>query len=447
MENLPFTESPAYGDEQTEPDFYTMPERFLPQQKAKKAGSGKGIIVSLYILIGLVLVGAGIAVWFLFIKQEPAIEATDLKAIVPGNITSTTTATTTTNTNQPIELKFIAKDSFNNELSHVIIQLTGAIAEELAGQIKATSLLPQQMTGRAQRAIGAIYTFSAANEILFSPPAKFIFSYVEPDDLTSKKENSLQIAEETSPGIWKYLPGGKLDIVDNNISIELNSLPQGRITILSNLDEDEPLPPETDITNPPSDDDLLSVTPLVMSSDTDNDGLTDIEEIMYESNPALPDTDNDGYIDGLELSSGYSPISTNTLLFDGLVTEFSNESSGFYIHYPTSWSFQESNGEIKTVVFASGGDDFVQIAMQDNPQELNSRDWYLSMSAGLDVLALNETTIDGYQGIFSPDQANLYIAVGDKVYIMTYSAGLKTEVDYLTTFIMMQRSLKFINND
>lgn len=46
-----------------------------------------------------------------------------------------------------------------------------------------------------------------------------------------------------------------------------------------------------------------------VGADTDNDGLSDFEEInMYKTDPFKLDTDNDGYADGEEVRSGYSPL-------------------------------------------------------------------------------------------------------------------------------------------
>ncbi len=57
----------------------------------------------------------------------------------------------------------------------------------------------------------------------------------------------------------------------------------------------------------------LDTNPL--SVDTDNDGLFDQAEIkVYRTNPLLSDTDNDGYLDGAEVKSGYNPNGPGKLL-------------------------------------------------------------------------------------------------------------------------------------
>jgi hypothetical protein len=43
-------------------------------------------------------------------------------------------------------------------------------------------------------------------------------------------------------------------------------------------------------------------------ADSDQDGLSDQEELAYGTDPNLPDTDMDGYSDGIELKSGYDPL-------------------------------------------------------------------------------------------------------------------------------------------
>ncbi len=47
--------------------------------------------------------------------------------------------------------------------------------------------------------------------------------------------------------------------------------------------------------------------------DSDQDGLTALQEQTYGSDPQNPDTDGDGYLDGAEVSSGYNPIGLGLL--------------------------------------------------------------------------------------------------------------------------------------
>lgn len=47
--------------------------------------------------------------------------------------------------------------------------------------------------------------------------------------------------------------------------------------------------------------------------DSDNDGLTDVQEKTYGTDPLKTDTDGDGYLDGAEVSSGYNPLGSGLL--------------------------------------------------------------------------------------------------------------------------------------
>ncbi len=51
------------------------------------------------------------------------------------------------------------------------------------------------------------------------------------------------------------------------------------------------------------------------AADTDNDGLSDREEVeIYKTDPLKPDTDGDGYLDGQEVKGGYNPLGPGKLL-------------------------------------------------------------------------------------------------------------------------------------
>ncbi len=49
------------------------------------------------------------------------------------------------------------------------------------------------------------------------------------------------------------------------------------------------------------------------ASDQDNDGLTDLQETSYGTDPEDPDSDNDGYKDGEEVDNGYNPLGAGKL--------------------------------------------------------------------------------------------------------------------------------------
>ena len=57
-----------------------------------------------------------------------------------------------------------------------------------------------------------------------------------------------------------------------------------------------------------TDDEEKELGTSINSTDTDNDGLFDYEEVkVYGTDPTDPDTDNDTFLDGAEVKSGYNP--------------------------------------------------------------------------------------------------------------------------------------------
>lgn len=52
--------------------------------------------------------------------------------------------------------------------------------------------------------------------------------------------------------------------------------------------------------------------------DSDQDGLTDVQELALGTNPQSVDTDGDGQADLEELQSGHSPLVLQKELCDGL---------------------------------------------------------------------------------------------------------------------------------
>jgi len=432
---------------------YTMPDKFLPSALKKSGKSGRGLIIFLYILIALVIIAGGAAIWYFFVYNNGS---AGIATTAVSDVTSTigdNQADKPAPESQPdqedlpgVEVKFVAKDQdTKQEVSSLLVKLSGVDAD-LADLIQVASLLPTQATGRARQAVGAIYTISSGNsDLRFSEPTPFIFSYIEPDDLTTKKENSLRLWQELPDGSWIEIDGATLNIITNEVMINWQSLPTGRIAILSNLEENIQ---EVNLEEAPADNLLDSINPLVISIDSDNDLLSDQEELLFGADKNMPDSDSDGYLDGSEVINGYSPVSTSTLLADGLTAEYQDAELGFKVNYPSTWLvvLPKEVGEQK-VIFESPQDDFIQVSVQDKIPELSALEWYTDLVPEVVVADLKIDKVGDYTGVTSPDNGNFYLAVGDKIYIFTYSTGLKTEVDYLTVFKMIYKSFRFTVGD
>lgn len=179
--------------------------------------------------------------------------------------------------------------------------------------------------------------------------------------------------------------------------------------------------------------------------DTDNDGLTDEEEKIYGTDPAKPDTDSDGFTDELEVSNLYNPLGFKPvrLLDSGKVKIYLNPTFNYSIFYPADWVTQALDVNNKDVMFTSVSGEFVEALAEDNPLKLSVENWYLGQSPGVEAGQLEHfQTKSKIDGVKSPDGLTAYLPFEEKIFVINYNIGLKTEVNYLATFNMFLNSFK-----
>lgn len=179
--------------------------------------------------------------------------------------------------------------------------------------------------------------------------------------------------------------------------------------------------------------------------DTDNDGLTDEEEKIYNTDPTLPDTDSDGFLDTLEIQNLYNPIGFKPVrLFDsGKVKIYQNSTFNYSIFYPGDWIAQSLDSNNKDVMFTAATGEFVEVLVEDNPLKMTAEAWYLGQSPGVDASQLEHfATKEKLEGVKSPDGLVAYLSFEDKIFAINYNIGLKTEVNFLETLDMMVNSFR-----
>ncbi len=188
---------------------------------------------------------------------------------------------------------------------------------------------------------------------------------------------------------------------------------------------------------------------LTLSRDSDFDLLTDVEEGLWGTDPLNSDTDNDGYNDGIEIENLYNPLvagsGTGKLIESDLVKVFTNSKYGYSIYYPKSW--QVNNSDASQVSFISNTGEFIQVIVQENYAGFSSaKEWYLTQNPNVDKYKLKEILIGNWVGVRSPDELNVYLINNNYIYILTMNIGLKTELNYKTTFEMMLKSFQLFES-
>lgn len=288
--------------------------------------------------------------------------------------------------------------------------------------------------------IGAVFRVESEESFVFLRPVDLVLRYKE-EDLESHgiKEEELKIAilrEE-----WQ-IEESELDIEDKALKIVLKEVPIFSYALVIEREKkvkDKEVEQKIEL-------DVEIKTILPSSLDSDNDGLTDAEEELYKTNKDLNDTDRDTYPDGLEIVNLYSPLSGpgDRLALSGLVNSYTNPIYHYTLFYPSIWIARAVDEANKEVVFTSQTGEFIEIIAEENPRELSVLDWYLETFSDSKPELVRTTNINGREAVWSQDGQTLYLGQGDKIYILTYNAGLRKDLNFKATFIMMIRNWRLI---
>lgn len=178
--------------------------------------------------------------------------------------------------------------------------------------------------------------------------------------------------------------------------------------------------------------------------DSDSDGISDVEEPLYGTDPRNPDSDRDGFLDGNEVFHLYNPAAKAPvrLLDSGLVKPFSAP-AGWSMYVPNAWTDLLDRPDGSQATITTGHGETFQIKIQDNSQHVPLLEWYLTGHPGVvssDVRSI--TTKGGLEGIASPDRLEAFFAWDGKVFAFRYLMNTEPFINFRTTYEMMLNSLK-----
>lgn len=180
---------------------------------------------------------------------------------------------------------------------------------------------------------------------------------------------------------------------------------------------------------------------LIPGSDSDNDGLTDAEEIILGISTSTPDTDGDGYLDGAEPLNLYDPAGSGKLAANPRIALYDNKTFNYTVLYPGAWPVTVNGGD-DSIMFKTADNQFFQIIVQLNTSQESLDQWYMDQ---LGVATINESDrVFGpdWQGIKNLDGLTLYLLDLKQQYIFTlaYNPGENNVLEYLGIFNMMIKS-------
>lgn len=416
-------------------DVYTLPKKFLPNINSDSTHKKNNKVMFILLGVLVLIVAIGLGAWFYFnnknLQDAPSTPTAKIAPLDESeNNEEEVSNQENENTVLPDLIIYVAKDYHDNELGTLTLQLSGEDAE-IVDQVEISNT---KSVSDNPKVIGAIYRIIPSGYSL-KGKATLTISYFDAD-MSSSLENSLRIGYEESNGEWRPVENSILDLNKNEVSLDIMQIPRTRVAIVSNLSQ-------LDLNNSPDNDSNTEsvnyeVKILKTSLDTDEDKLTDVEEIMYGTALDKPDTDGDGYIDGEEILNYYSPLVAGQKLSEsGLFSEYKNDKFSYKVIYPKSWSPSSASEDSSVIIFNSPTSQFIEIVVEEKDPEINNIvDWYAKQLPGLDRDELRHTIVgqDDREGIYSLDGSVVYFIYNDWVVAVSYNLGISQEADYLTTW-------------
>ncbi|MFA5029694.1 MAG: hypothetical protein WC518_02990 [Patescibacteria group bacterium] len=192
----------------------------------------------------------------------------------------------------------------------------------------------------------------------------------------------------------------------------------------------------------------ISLNPPPVSSDSDRDGLTDLEENAIGTSPSLPDTDKDSYLDGSELVNGYDPLKSGGAAKLSLasfiqVVASSFPQDNFQILAPKNWSGNVIEASRQILITTKTGE-IIRVSVRENPDRLSAVNWYAQANPQVNLSQLSLLKVGDLEGIVSPDELKVYLADDErtKIYSFEYIMSDDAEFRYPTLFQMIVKSFK-----
>jgi len=437
----------------TEEELYVMSDKFrktktkadMPGKKSKKSSL-------LIIILVLILVIIGVAAFYLWTRgffrigtkiepiktEQTEAEQTETEVETPPALTEEEVGVS--------EEKTLSKELKSEEgevISRIEFHLPeGAIDPDMELDVQVESLSEETEYEKDYKIIGGLYRFSLQTEtgaeerdvadLIFEKPCNMKIFYNQ--SLVEEKWQSDLTIGYFKDGIWTSVPCSVQDTELTASGLEYLSSDTWAVIV----DKVRVMPEE----------ETFKIAPNIFSSlDTDSDGLTDIEEGIFKTEINNPDSDADGSSDGQEIIDLNDPMQTNgvRLASSGLINIYTNPTYSYSFFYPVSWlsrAIPETDNQEILVITNTG--EFFSVTVENNPESLSPKDWYLRQSPHIDEASLYSETVNDQDAVWNPEHLTIYISKDNKIYIISYNVGTEEEANFKTTFEMLINSFQFV---
>src|SRR3989339_948914 len=187
------------------------------------------------------------------------------------------------------------------------------------------------------------------------------------------------------------------------------------------------------------------------SADLDNDGISDVAEAMFNTDPSVPDTDGDSYIDGSEVYHIYDPAKKTPakLIDSGTIKEFDNPVFGYKVYYPASWEVGNVDQKYHQGLFSALNGENIEIRVFDLEMGKTFVDWFSQWAPSeryADLLFLE--SMFGDKGQRRPDDlVNYFLDNAGHVYVLVYhNIDDTAPINYRIVSKMFARSFRLTGN-
>lgn len=190
-------------------------------------------------------------------------------------------------------------------------------------------------------------------------------------------------------------------------------------------------------------DDVQPIAPLDISSDTDRDGLTDLEEMLFGTSPSRPDSDEDGYADAREVANGYDPaLPGDAKLADSSATQYVETdfvSNNFRFMSMSEWQVGFNEKDKQAFVYTDT-DEIIRVSIKPNIEGISATNWYLQSYLNTSLSQLRSADINGLIGVYSPNRLKVYLTdeARENFYIFEYIVSdINDQMRYPNIFDMI----------
>jgi len=169
--------------------------------------------------------------------------------------------------------------------------------------------------------------------------------------------------------------------------------------------------------------------------DSDSDGLSDLEEIIFGSSITLADSDEDGYPDKAEVGNLYNPAGTGQLLDNPGISQYQNSAFNYSILYVDEW-MKQVVGDGSTAIFGADDGSFVQIISQANDGNKTIGNWFGDQFPERRIVTDDVVEKNSWQGIFHENKKIFYLTGEERnnIFIISYVPEPENSLSYYNIF-------------